>query len=120
MCRRLGLLLVPCLLAAAPPAPKAPPKAPPKKGFLGVALRQFEGTKEVLVDGVIFNSPAYKAGLRRGDVLLSVNGVRPVSLVAAVRYVGTLRPGQKVKIRVKRGDVERELTATIGTMDGSG
>ncbi|MGB4044204.1 MAG: DUF512 domain-containing protein [Thermacetogeniaceae bacterium] len=40
----------------------------------------------ILIDGVIPGSPAAELGLRRGDLLLSVNGIRPKDLIA-YRYL---------------------------------
>ncbi|MFA7558153.1 MAG: DegQ family serine endoprotease [Hydrogenophaga sp.] len=58
-------------------------------------------------------SPADKAGLRSGDVILSVNG-REVGSAAEMRnVVGLLRVGQKVEIRINRNGEPRVLTAEV-------
>jgi S1-C subfamily serine protease len=62
------------------------------------------------IDSVYANSPASKAGVRRGDVVLLIGGVdsrRPVQLDKL------LRPGTKLAVRVQRDGSPKELTLTI-------
>jgi serine protease Do/serine protease DegQ len=58
-------------------------------------------------------SPADKAGLRSGDVILSVNG-RDIGSAAEMRnVVGLLRVGQTVEIRINRGGKSMLLKAEV-------
>ncbi len=79
----------------------------PNSAFL---IAEVEG---ILVVRVIPNSPAERAGLRRGDVLVSVNG-QPMKegavLQTLVEQVGL---NQSLKLNVRRGD--RPLTVTVQT-----
>lgn len=53
---------------------------------------------------------AARAGLKTGDVILSVNG-KPVVDAAAVSYaVGSVRLGDNLKIGIRRGGAEQTLT----------
>jgi Do/DeqQ family serine protease len=53
---------------------------------------------------------AARAGLKTGDVILSVDG-KPVVDAAAVSYaVGSARPGDSLKIGIRRGGAEQTLT----------
>jgi len=67
----------------------------------------------ILVVRVIPNSPAERSGLRRGDVIVSVNG-QPIKegavLQSLVEQVGL---NQSLKLNVQRGD--RALTMTVQT-----
>jgi serine protease Do len=92
-------------------------EAPKKQGFLGVQIRKGEKDDHVLIAAVIPDSPAEKAGLRSGDMMVSIGGVRPATLRAAVDYIKSLKPKQKIKIRYKREGKEKEVEVTIGTLD---
>src|SRR5262249_18386671 len=60
------------------------------------------------------NSAAAKAGLKAGDVILTIDG-KGIDTPAALRAtLGRLRPGETVTIRVKRAAAEKELKATLG------
>jgi S1-C subfamily serine protease len=68
----------------------------------------------ILVVGVLPDSPAAKAGLKRGDILLKVDDKEvdgPAELVAAVEGRAA---GETVKLTVRHGDEERVLSATAG------
>jgi putative serine protease PepD len=65
-------------------------------GFLGVQAAQ--GRAGVLVRGVQSGSPAAKAGLRPGDVIVSLAGKRIASPDALVQAVGARKPGQTVSL----------------------
>lgn len=79
----------------------------PNSAFL---IAEVEG---ILVVRVIPNSPAERSGLRRGDVIVSVNG-QPIKegavLQSLVEQVGL---NQSLKLNVQRGD--RALTMTVQT-----
>lgn len=63
-----------------------------------------------LVADIWPNGPAARAGLRQGDVIVSVDG-RPAVDAAAVAYaVSSRRPGDSLKLGVRRGSGEQTLT----------
>lgn len=72
---------------------------------IGVVIEGIEGTGEIQVSNVLRNTPAEKAGIRVGDVFLTVNdedvvGLNFLELAARVRGpVGTT-----VSITMRRGD----------------
>src|SRR5439155_6413665 len=66
----------------------------------------------VSVESVEPGSNAEKAGLARGDVLLTMNGHALTGLPSA-RLAG-MRPGQGVKLRVRRGREVRQLKFALG------
>jgi membrane-associated protease RseP (regulator of RpoE activity) len=111
---------------SAPAAPAAP--AAPGKARLGVAiveigadLRAHLGApadRGVLVDGVRADSPAARAGLRTGDVILDVDG-DPTSSTADVRdAIATRNQGDVVTINVLRDGKRTELRATLDSDRG--
>jgi serine protease Do len=69
-----------------------------------------------LVATVTPNSPAAKAGLKPGDVIVSANG-KPVKAVHDLpRLVAATPPGQKIELSVRRGGKDLTLAATTGEM----
>ena len=115
-----------------PPAPE-PPDEPSDQnfeffmggdGFLGVyaenVSRENMGryhmnqVRGVGVTRIVKDSPAEKAGLRKDDVILRVDGENITSVRKLNRIVSELAPDQSVKITVSRGGSEQDITATIG------
>jgi len=93
------------------------------RGWLGVALqpltaelaRSFNAKdKGVLVADVVPDSPASKAGLKPGDILLEFDGKRTEEPADVQRAVGLASPGTSAKIKVWRDSGERTLELKIG------
>jgi len=82
-----------------------------KRAVLGFsAERESGGT--ATVRGVDDDSPAVRAGLRLGDVIVNWNdGDVPASLG---RWVRERQPGQTVKVRIRREERERTLEFKLG------
>jgi putative serine protease PepD len=83
-------------------------------GYLGVAMGDATGGQNgAVVQEVTPDSPAARAGLQAGDVVVSIDGkaVQDRSeLVAAIRGH---KPGDKVTLVVVRGGNETTITATL-------
>jgi thiol-disulfide isomerase/thioredoxin len=88
--------------------------APGAPGWLGVELAKREGgASGVLVRAVMRGSPAERAGLRGGDVVLSVEGQsvgRPIELRDVIAARGA---GARVSLGVLRGDTTRLFAADL-------
>lgn len=87
---------------------------PRVEGFLGVGLAErTDGGAGAIIADVQPDSPAAAAGIREGDLVLSVDG-EPINgqtgLVAAIR---DRSPGDVVEIEVSRDGVRETLTATL-------
>lgn len=81
-------------------------------GFLGVRP-QAEGGRGVLLGGVIAGSPAQLAGLRQGDLIVSIDG-QPVQEVSDLfRLVGTHLAGSTVGMEVMRGSGKMPQTFLV-------
>ncbi len=94
------------------------------RGFLGVVVSELspdliqgfglkEGTKGALVQSVQPKSPASKAGLQPGDVVVSVNGKQVETSTQLTRTVSSIPPGGKVTLTVIRGNERKDLQALV-------
>ncbi len=97
------------------------------RGWLGVTIQQvtedlaqYFGMKEpygALVTSVFPDSPAQKAGIKRGDVIIEFDGHKIKGVHDLPRIVATTEPGKKVKIVVLRGGKKVTLNVKVGKMD---
>lgn len=82
-----------------------------KENFAKYGLREVRG---VAVEKVMEGSPAEKAGIQTGDVIVRFNNEEVTSTRKLTRLLGEVSPDHQVKITIVRGGGERELTATVG------
>jgi S1-C subfamily serine protease len=76
-----------------------------------LALR-LEAQTAVYVREVLAGSPAARAGIARGDLLLAVGG-KPVQAVDDIhRILSAARRGNEIEVRVLRGTRIEEFTLT--------
>jgi serine protease DegQ len=74
-------------------------------------LQKASGT---IIAGVLRGGPADKAGIKPGDILLTV-GDKPVSdTVSMLNLVAQLTPGEKVALTVLRKSSKTELSVVVG------
>lgn len=98
------------------------------RAYLGVTLvqltpelREFFGTPKdagVLVSSVGDNSPASKAGVRVGDIILSVNGKSVDDTWDVSRAMRELKNGDTVRVEVLRGKAKQTIVATAEERSG--
>jgi serine protease DegQ len=74
-------------------------------------LKQVQGS---LIAGILRGSPAERAGLRPGDVLLEINGKQVIDSSTMLNLISGLRPDQQAILRVARNQKEVEIPVTIG------
>ncbi|WP_236033716.1 trypsin-like peptidase domain-containing protein [Belnapia mucosa] len=97
-----------------------------ERGWLGVSVQDLvpedgrAARRGVLVAGIERNSPAGRAGLRQGDVVVAINGDRVETSRALVRTVAAVAPGQTIRLTVLREGRERELPVQVGRRPGQG
>ncbi len=89
--------------------------AAPAKGDAWLGLSLAQSGDAVAADEIADNSPAAKAGLQSGDVILKVNGKPVGSTGDLISRVRDSAPGDTLKLTIKRGDKEEELEVTLGT-----
>ncbi len=71
----------------------------------------------VLVNRVVPDSPADKAGLEKGDIITSFNGRSVNSPTALADAVSDGKDGQSVSVRLVRDGQSRTITAKLATRD---
>ena len=73
-----------------------------KRGRLGISMEDVAGGVGARIAEVQGNSPAGKAGLRAGDVVVALGG-RPVRGAAELRArLGVVPAGESVELRIRR------------------
>jgi len=91
-----------------------------KRPFLGVSTGDARTGTGAVVASVIDGGPADDAGLRPGDRIVAL-GDRTVNQSADISPAVTAHePGDKVKLRIRRGGAERTLDVTLGTRPNRG
>ena len=86
-------------------------KVPPVP-FLGVSGQAKEG--RLVLTQVVPKSSAEKAGLKKGDALLSVDGTPTTSMDDLMKFVGEHEVGDVIELAVSRGEEELAIKATLG------
>jgi serine protease Do len=93
------------------------------RGWLGVAVQQMtpelaksfgvSSENGALVSEVIKDSPAYKAGIKIGDIITEFDGKTIHEMNSISRYVAATPVGKKVKVKVLRNGKPVEMTVKI-------
>lgn len=93
------------------------------RGWLGVTVQnitpelvqhlKLKSDRGVLVTDVVEQSPAFKAGLKRGDVIIEFDGKEVYDPTILRNLVANSTPGKDVYIKLIRGESIRNVKATI-------
>ena len=93
------------------------------RGWIGVTIQSIDevgakalglpNSKGALVGDVIPDQPADKAGMKPGDVILTVNGDEVADSGDLSRKVAAIKPGEKAMMSVWRDGSKKSLTVTI-------
>ena len=96
------------------------------RGRIGVAIQEVNqslaesfGLKQptgALVSSVENGSPADKAGIEAGDVILKVDGKEIKAAMDLSGHIANLKPGATAKVELWRKGAPRTLTVTVGEM----
>jgi serine protease Do len=82
-----------------------------KDNFAKYGLREVRG---VAVEKVVEGSPAEKAGIQNGDVIIRFNNEEVTSVRKLTRLLSEVAADHQAKVTVLRNGGEREITATLG------
>jgi S1-C subfamily serine protease len=83
------------------------------RSYLGVSVDSLSSSKGAVVSQVQPGTPADKAGVQAGDIITAVNGTTLDSTTTLGSMLGTLKPGDTVKLTVNRNGSTQTLTATL-------
>ena len=97
------------------------------RGWLGVVIQRMSpdlaksfGLEEntgALVAEIVEDSPAQKAGIKRGDVIIKFNGAEIKTMDVLPRRVAATKPGKKATVTILRDGKKKSLKVTIGTLE---
>jgi serine protease Do len=99
------------------------------RGMIGVSISGQRITGEVaetlgipdrkgaVVQSVVENGPASRAGIKAGDVIVEYNGRKVESDRSLVEMVVATRPGTTVPVKLVRNKEARSLNVTVGELD---
>lgn len=95
------------------------------RGYLGVRLHQLnkeaasffnlQHTNGLVVIDVEANSPAQRAGLKQGDIILRINGKPLKHYQDSLFTIADMRPGHRISLDLYRSGKLVELTAELAT-----
>lgn len=73
----------------------------------------------VVIEQVMEDTPASRAGLQKDDVILKFEGEDVTSVQKLTRLINEVAPDQKAKLRISRSGREQDVTVTVGKRKGS-
>jgi len=100
-----------------------------QRAYLGVTIQEvtpalaqslgLPAPEGALISDVSPNSPGEKAGLKSGDVILSMNGTKIAESNQLRMNVSLMNPGQTVNLKVYRDGQTRDVAAHVGELPGA-
>jgi serine protease Do len=100
------------------------------RGWMGVLIQdltedmarslKMADNKGAIISDITEGSPAEKAGLKPGDVVLSVDGVKVEGKDQLSRHIASKAPGASVRLQVVREGGEKTIAVTLGTFPEEG
>lgn len=100
-----------------------------QRGFLGVSIRDLDSklanekgykiNKGVYIESVSDNGAADKAGIKAGDVIISIDGVSVTSSTELQEIIGRRAPGDAIRVGIVRnGDKDMVFDVHLTNKDG--
>ena len=83
------------------------------KGYIGIMYDNVRAGDEVIVTDVVKGAAAAKAGLKAGDAIVEVAGVKVKNREHLPEILDLYKPGDKIAVKVKRKAKESEETEEL-------
>ena len=100
------------------------PEMPSARGWVGIYVQDVDeqnakrmglsAAHGTVVDEVLTATPAFAAGLAKGDLILDVDGMAIRDGRHLSRIVAGARPGDVLRLKIKRGKKTRSVDLVIG------
>jgi len=94
------------------------------RGYVGISMQDVDeqlakamnlkSTKGALVAQVVKDSPAERAGVKQGDVIIKIDGKEVDGMASVRKMIVSKKPGTDVELTVIRDGKEMKLTVTLG------
>lgn len=98
------------------------------RGYLGVMIQDvndemkealgLEAAKGVLVNDIVATGPAAKSELKRGDIVLKVNGQEVNEAKALQQAVARIKPGAAAQLEILRDKKVKTISVKVGSLPG--
>jgi serine protease Do len=89
-----------------------------ERGWLGVSVE--DSDNGVTIAGVERTSPAARAGIRQGDMILAVNGEHIETSRGLIRAIAAIPPGKEVSLSIRRQGRAMDVPVTVGRRPAEG
>lgn len=96
------------------------------RGWMGITIQEItpeiaqkfklKNTEGALVNDVVKNGPAHKAGITRGDIILEFDGKKVKDVASLRNTVAQTKIGSQVQVKILRGDKVIDLAVTIAEL----
>jgi serine protease Do len=90
----------------------------PDRGFLGVSFSRSGDAARI--EQVIPRTGAARAGLRANDLIVKIDAKSVKGRRTLMGLLRATKPKQEITLRIKRGDTERDISATLGKYPSGG
>tara|TARA_B100001989_G_scaffold243838_1_gene211932 strand:- start:1831 stop:3252 length:1422 start_codon:yes stop_codon:yes gene_type:complete len=100
-----------------------------RRGWLGVRIQEvskeiaevekLDSAKGALVASVSENSPAFKSGIKAGDIILEFDGKKIENMRALPKVVGSTKVGKSVQLKIWRNKKLITKRLTLGRLESS-
>lgn len=96
-----------------------------ERGYLGVSIdnlnkkmqKMYKSGKGALITDVMSDTAAERAGLKRGDLIIEVNGESITDRTSLQNAIGLHTPGTKVTITFERDRKIKNVKVTLGSLE---
>lgn len=85
-------------------------------GYVGIQIKKDIDVEGIIVVAIVGDGPADKAGLKKDDIILKLNGDKVGVLQQFVEKIRESKPGDEVKLLIMRDGKEKEIKVKVGKM----